>query len=264
MLKQQIFELVQKGDHGQKNNRYFDFAIMTLIILSVISIILESFESIYSSYGSILNTFNTFSVIVFTIEYLMRLYVSDLTHPSESRLKSAFKFMFSVYGLIDLLAILPFYIPMVVRMDLRYLRALRLVRILRILKVNRYNNSLTLIWEVLKEKKSELAVTGFLSLVLLLLCGFALFEVEHDAQPELFPNVLAAFWWAIATVVKVGHNGGNPVTEAGTLINGLIALIGIALIAIPTGIISSGFIGKMDNKRKKEIVCPNCGELINK
>ncbi len=212
MLKTKIFKLVEKGSHGNRINRAFDYFIMTLIILSVLSIILESIPEIVNDFGTLLNMFNLFSIIIFSIEYLLRLYVSDLTHPSNNRIKSALKFMFSIYGLIDLLAILPFYLPMFIKIDLRFLRALRLTRFLRILKINRYNNSLTLIWQVVKEKRSELAVTGFLAFLILFIASFLMFFVEGDAQPDKFPNILASFWWAIATLTTVGYGDIYPIT----------------------------------------------------
>jgi len=255
---------VQKGSHGQKSNLIFDYSILTLIILSVLSIILESFPEIIRDFGTQLRAFNIFTITIFTIEYLLRLYVSDLTHPSHSKFKSAFKFIFSGYGLIDLLAILPFYIPMLIKVDLRFLRILRLTRVLRILKVNRYNNSLMLIGTVIKEKRSELAVTGFVTLLLLVFASFIMYYVEGPAQPEAFPNILSALWWAVATLTTVGYGDIYPITGLGKIISGFIALLGIGLVALPTGLISAGFISKIENKKSDNEVkrCPHCGEVI--
>lgn len=266
MIKTKIYKLVEKGSHGKRMNRLFDYFIMSLILLSIVAIILESITEIYIRLEKELHIFNLSTIIVFTIEYLLRLYVSDLTHPSKNRVRSAIKFMFSPYGLIDLLAILPFYLPMFFKIDLRFLRALRLTRFLRILKVNRYNNSLNLIWTVIKEKRSELVVTGFLTFLILLISSFLMYYVEGEEQPELFPNILSSFWWAIATLTTVGYGDVYPVTGLGKLISGIIALLGIGLVALPTGIISAGFITKIEkNKKKKEEkkTCPHCGKEVN-
>lgn len=126
MVKNKIHNIVQKGSNGKKVNIIFDYIILLLILLSVISIILESMPTIQDKYGLILRGFNVFTIVVFSLEYLMRLYVSDLTHPSNNRFKSMLKFIFSTYGLVDLLAVLPFYLPMLIKMDLRFLRVLRL------------------------------------------------------------------------------------------------------------------------------------------
>ena len=265
MIKNKLYRLVEKGSHGQRLNRTFDYFIMSLIILSVIAIILESMPEVNSEYNGILKAFNLISIMIFSIEYMIRLYVSDLTHPSDNRIKSALKFIFSGYGLIDLLAILPFYLPMLIKLDLRFLRALRLTRFLRILKVNRYNDSLNLIWTVIKEKKSELAVTGFVTFLILLLASFIMYYVEGEKQPDKFPNIVSAFWWAVATLTTVGYGDVYPVTGLGKLISGLIAVMGIGLVALPTGLISAGFMGKIENRKNNDYtqICPHCSKAIN-
>lgn len=262
-MKQATYRMITKGSHGKKVYRIFDYLIMSLIILSVFSIILESMSDFNTKYGLYLRMFDVFSIIVFTIEYIMRMYVSELTHPSDRKWKSVLKFMFSTAGLIDLLAITPFYLPMVIKMDVRFLRILRLTRFLRILKLNRYNNSLNMILEVFKEKKTELAVTGFVLFLILLMASFIMYYVEGEAQPEAFPDVLSAFWWAIATLTTVGYGDVYPITSLGRLISGIIALLGIGLVALPTGLISAGFINKLEkNKRNESVNCPHCGEKI--
>ena len=263
MLKTKIFQLVQKGSHGHRMNKWFDYFIMTLILMSVIDIILQTSPNInYQQYRA-LQIFNAISIIIFSIEYLLRLYVSDLTHPAKNRFRSVLKFIFSAYGIIDLLAILPFYLPMLINMDLRFLRALRLTRVLRILKVNRYSNSLNLIWEVIKEKKSELAVTGFVTFLILLLASFIIYYVEGESQPTQFPSVLASFWWAIATLTTVGYGDVYPITSLGKIISGLIAVLGIGMVALPTGLISAGFMTKIETNKAESKKCPHCGKELD-
>ena len=262
-MKNKIYKFIEKGSDGRRENKTFEFFIIGMILLSVLAIVLESMQEVKTKYSSILELFNVFSIIVFSIEYILRLYVSDKSHPSNSRIKSAFKFIFSTYGLIDLIAILPFYLPMVITMDFRYLRALRLTRFLRILKINRYTNSLNLIAEVIKEKKSELAATGFVTFLILLLASFTMYYIEGDKQPEQFPNILATFWWAVATLTTVGYGDVYPITGLGKLISGLIAIMGIGLVALPTGLISAGFMSKIENQKQNEKkTCPHCGKEL--
>ena len=148
-------------------------------------------------------------------------------------------------------------------MDLRFLRTLRLTRFLRILKISRYNDSLNMIWIVIKEKKSELAVTGFVAFLILLIASFMMYSIEGDIQPDAFPNVLAAFWWGIATLTTVRYGDVYPVTALGKLISGVIAILGIGIVALPTGLISAGFMSKLENKRNKtHRTCPFCGKEI--
>ena len=162
MTKDKIYHLVEKGAHGSKVNLIFDYTIMSLIVINVIALILETVSGIKEPIGPILRQVEIISVIIFSIEYALRLYVSDLIYPSSSKVKSALKFIFSFYGLIDLLAIMPFYLPFLIKIDLRFIRVVRLMRFLRIFKISRYNNSLSLIYTVIKEKKAEMAMTGLL------------------------------------------------------------------------------------------------------
>ncbi|MCW3785854.1 ion transporter [Plebeiibacterium sediminum] len=260
-MKKRIFKLVEKGSHGSVLNVTFDYAIMILIVLNTIAMMLETFPNIKSSLSSFLEIFEITSVAIFTFEYVLRLYISDITHPSTSRIKSIFKFTFSLYGIIDLLAILPFFLPFIIKIDLRFLRMLRLMRFLRLLKIHRYNNSLSLIWNVVKSKKAELMITGFVSILVIFISSFLMYEIEGKAQPEKFPNILESLWWAIATLTTVGYGDVYPITGIGKFISGIIAILGIGLIALPTGIISAGFMDKIE-KKSKQVKCPHCGKNI--
>jgi len=263
MIKQRAYRLVEKGAHGAKINACFDYAILILIVLNLLAIILETISDIYDSIGDFLRMFEVFSVVVFSIEYIIRIYVSDLTHPSTSRVKSAMKFVFSFYGLIDLLSITPFYLPFLIKIDLRFLRAMRLLRFIRILKINRYNSSLSLIWGVIKDKKPELAITGFVTFLVLLIASYLMYYIEGEAQPDKFPNVIASFWWAVATLTTVGYGDVYPITALGKFVSGLIAILGIGLVALPTALVSAGFMDKIKSNREDSIKCPHCGESID-
>ncbi len=264
-MKQRIFRIIEKGENGHRLNKYFDYFILALIVLSVFSIILESISDFNLQYGIYLKWFNTVAVIIFSIEYILRIYVSDIIYPSSSRIKSALKFIFSTYGIIDLLAVIPFYLPMFIKIDLRFLRILRLTRFLRILKINRYSNSLKLIGDVIKEKKPELVITGFLTFLILIIASFLMYYVEGEKQPDKFPDILSAIWWAVATLTTVGYGDVYPVTGLGKLISGIIAILGIGIVALPTGLISSGFMDKIQKQKvanEKAHVCPHCGKSI--
>jgi voltage-gated potassium channel len=262
MIKQRVYHLVERGAHGSTVNLVFDYTIMLLIVLNVFALMLETIPEVSKTYGLYLRVFDVFSVIVFSLEYCLRIYVSDLTHPASSRFKSVLRFVFSAYGLIDLMAILPFYLPLFIRIDLRFLRILRLMRFLRVLKINRYNSSLNLIFSVVKEKKADLALTGFVALLVLFVASFLMYYVEGDAQPDKFPNLLACLWWAIATLTTVGYGDVYPITGMGKFLSGVIAVLGIGLVALPTGLISAGFVDKLGKKDKEVRKCPHCGKEI--
>ena len=153
-------------------------------------------------------------------------------------------------AVIDLLAILPFYIPMLIPIDLRFLRVLRLTKILRILKLNRYSKSLQLLGKILKNKRADLLVTVFVTTILIIFASSLMYYIENPAQPEQFPNIVASFWWAITTLTTVGYGDLYPITILGKILSGVIALLGIGLVALPTGIISSGFIEELSQRKK--------------
>ena len=258
MSKHIIYRLIEKGSHGSRLNLIFDYFILILIVLNVLALSIESINDLNHDLLNALWVFEIVSVIIFSIEYLFRIYISRLTHDSSSNILSATKFILSFYGLIDLLAILPFYLPLLIAFDLRFLRLLRLLRFFRLLKLIRYNNSLELIWKVIKQKKSELYMTGFVALLVLLIASFLMYNIEGAIQPDKFPNIFASFWWAIATLTTVGYGDVYPITAMGKIISGIIAILGIGIIALPTGIISAGFMDKLGNKNSP--VCPHCGK----
>ncbi|MEM1137264.1 MAG: ion transporter, partial [Bacteroidota bacterium] len=223
--------------------------------------------------GTFFYVFEIFSVIIFSIEYILRILTSSYLYPANSRLISAFKFMISPIGLIDLLAILPFYLPFFITLDLRFLRLLRLLRLLRILKLKRYNRSLGIVVSVLKETWNDLGATLFVSLILMLVASALMYNIEHQAQPEAFSNIGQAFWWAVATLTTVGYGDIYPVTALGKLLSGLIAVLGIGIVALPAGILSSAFMDKINKQKEKKAkrqknevfkYCPHCGKPLPK
>ena len=260
-MKKRVFHLVEKGHHGSRINSMFDGFIMVLIVLNVLAIILDTVPSIHGPLEQEFHYFEVVSVIIFTIEYLLRLYVSDLTHPSNSRLKSALKFIFSGYGIIDILAIVPFYLPIFFAVDMRVIRLLRLLRFARLFKIGRYNKSLNILFNVLHAKRMELSIIGFASLVVLVISSTLIYYVEHDAQPDMFPSIAASFYWSISTVTALGYGDVYPITNMGKFLASIVSVLGIALFAIPTGIISTGF---FELRTKKSQKCPHCGEDIYK
>jgi len=260
-MKKKIYELINK-------NSVFIKFIYGLIILNVISLILESYKGLNVSFSEYFYDFELISVIIFTIEYILRLWSSDQDNSLKGKsLKKRLKFVFSTLGIIDLIAILPFYLPFIFPFDLRIVRILRLFRLLRIFKLGRYSKSLNTITSVLKSTKSELAITGFVAFILLVLSSTIMYYFENEAQPEKFASIGHSFWWAVATLTTVGYGDVYPITGMGKVMSGIIALIGIGFIALPTGIISSAFIQRIQEQKKEKNICkcPNCGtEFENK
>lgn len=236
------------------DNRTVIKFIYLLIILNILALILESFNEMKDQYGSLFEAFEIFSIIVFSLEYLARLYTANVKGEPRS------KFVFSFYGIVDLLAVLPFLLPFVLGLDLRVLRVLRLFRLIRIFKLGRYNESFRTIREVLKATKTELLMTVFIAFILLLISSTLMYYVESDIQPEKFKSIPHAFWWAIATLTTVGYGDVYPVTGMGRLLSSIIAIIGIGFVALPTGILSSAFMDRV--KRGPDAKCEHCGKSL--
>lgn len=242
-----------------KNQNFLRF-IYTLIVLNICSIVLASYKDIQNEYSFALEAFEVFSVAIFTAEYFLRIWTADLLFDTGSTSAKRLKFCTSSFGIIDLFAILPFYLPLIFPFDLRFVRILRLFRLLRIFKLDRYSKSLKTIKSVLQETRTELSMTIFMASILLIFSSTMMYYVEHDAQPDKFQNIGESLWWSVATLTTVGYGDIYPVTALGKFISGIIALIGIAFVALPTGIISSAFIEKIRNERSsKKHICKNCG-----
>ncbi len=238
-----------------------------LIFLNIIALILESNKDVENHYFTWFKAIEYISIALFSLEYLLRLWTASINKNIKPKFGSKrLGYIVSGYGIIDLIAVLPFYLPILIGCDMRVLRTLRFFRILRILKLGRYSKSLKLIKKVLHETKPQLIVTVFATWILLIVASFLMYYAENLAQPDKFSSVADAMWWAIATLTTVGYGDVYPITAMGKILSAVIALIGIGFIALPTGILSSAFI---ENVKKEKFgkqnfcKCSNCGQKIN-
>lgn len=264
-VKKRIFEIIQAAENGDIASKIFDLFIIGLIIVNVLIVILDTF-ALPARLKSIFSVIETVSVIIFTGEYILRLWTADLLFPSLGPVKSRLRYMVSFMALIDLFAILPFYIPFLIPVDLRVLRTLRVIRLFRLFKVNRYTNALSKIGDVFKRKASQLFSSMLIVFLLMIIASVIMYNVENPAQPEVFSNAFSGLWWAIATLTTVGYGDIYPITAAGKILSAIIALLGIGLVAVPTGIVSSGFMEQIDDKEGKDGAkhfCPYCGHKID-
>ena len=239
--KKRVFEIISRAEEGDRASAIFDWTIMALIALSILTIILDSFQTLHEKYSGLFQTFEIVTVVVFTAEYLLRIWTADLLYPEAKHPR--LKYIFSFMALIDLLAILPFYLPFF-SADLRFLRMMRLFRLfrlLRVLKLGRYFDALQIIVKVIRASGPQLIMSVVLCFFVMLFSAIIMYEVENPVQPEQFPNVLASLWWAMCTLTTVGYGDVYPVTVVGRFFASVISLVGIGIIAIPTGIIAAGF-----------------------
>jgi len=233
-MKEKIKSIVEINDNTP--SRYFAFFIQALILVSIITFSVETIPNLKPETRTILYVIEVFSVSVFTLEYVLRIYVAD----------SKSKFVFSFFGIIDLLAILPFYLSFGI--DLRSLRALRFLRLFRILKLVRYNRAMNHFTRAIKSAKEEILLFIFITLILIYFAAVGIYYFENDAQPEHFTSIFDSLWWAIITLTTVGYGDVYPITVGGKVFTFFILMIGLGIVAIPTGIISSALTKSIDTK----------------
>ena len=248
-IKQTVFDVIQP-DHGNSFcSSLFDRIITGLILVSVVTVFAITFDLPEKLRGT-LEVVESVASIAFTAEYLLRIWTADKLYPKMSSVKARIRYVVSAMAIIDLLAIMPFWLPKIFPGSLLGVRALRLVRLLRILKLNRYFNAVRSLGEVIAGKKRELIGSLFFVFLLMMVSSLLMYAVEHDAQPNVFRNAFSGFWWAVATLTTVGYGDIYPITVLGRILGAVIALSGVAALAIPTGIITSGF---MERAGKRDI-----------
>ena len=259
-VRKRTWEIVEAARAGDVASRTFDIAILALIFLNVIAVVLGSMRSVQERWGAFLDAFEVFSVAVFTAEYLARLWSCTVDPRFQGHIRGRIRHALQAMSIIDLVAILPFYLPFL-GVDLRSLRALRLLRILRVAKVGRYYSSLNLIRHVFQSKKEELILTFVLMGLLLIVSSSVLYCCENAAQPDSFSSIPVTLWWAVTTITTVGYGDMCPVTPMGKFCASIIAIFGIGMFALPTGILGAGFVEAIQ-KKKGQHVCPHCGKEL--
>lgn len=240
MTRKRLFEIVDVGGKGDPVARMFDILMVSFIFLNVVAVVLETVEELAVRHAVFFHWFEVFSVAIFTIEYAVRIWVcveeshNRFRHPVTGRLR----YMATPMAIIDLVAILPFYLSMFVTMDLRFLRVFRL---LRILKLTRYSKAIDTLAAVFRNERRPLLAALTIMLTLLVFLSGIVFFLEKDAQPEAFASIPHAMWWGMATLTTVGYGDVVPVTPWGKLVGAMVTLIGIGMFALPAAILASGF-----------------------
>ncbi len=236
-VKRRIFDIIQIGHQEDFPSRAFDYFLVTVIILNILAMLLETFDEL-EAYQSLFSAIEIGTVLVFCIEYLLRIWTSEYLYPGETRFKAILKFLRSYDGVIDLLTILPFFYFS----GFIAFRLLRVVRIFHLFRINPQYDSFNVIKAVLYEKRNQLASSVFIILILMIASSLFMYSAEHEVQPENFKNALSGIWWSMSTLLTVGYGDIYPVTVIGQIMAIIIAFLGVGAVAIPTGIISAGFV----------------------
>lgn len=258
-IHERLFQILERAPHRDWVSKIVDLFIIVLILLNVTFIILESVESIHAVYGELFHIFDVTSVIIFTIEYVLRMWVATADKKYRHPIKGRLRFAMTPLAIVDLVSILPFYLPLIFPFDLRFVKALRLFRLFRLFKVARYSHGLETLIKVIRSQREELVVTLIATFVLLAVSSTLVYNFENPVQPDVFSDIPSAMWWGVSTLTTVGYGDVVPVTGWGKFWGGLISLLGIGIFALPAGIIATGYADELEKgKRKKLVTCPHC------
>lgn len=239
-LKKRLFDIIQIGTRVDAASTIFDFFISAVIIISIVVTFLHTFDSL-TAYRPIFGVIELVTTIVFIIEYILRIYTSDYLYKNLIFPKAALRYIVSFYGIVDLLTIIS-YFSVIYTNGFVALKIIRVVRILRLFKVNTQSDAFNVVAEVLNEKKNQILSSLFMIFMLMLTASLCMYGLEHDVQPDVFKNAFSGIWWAMSTVLTVGYGDIYPITTAGQIVAIIIAILGVGFVAIPTGIISAGFV----------------------
>lgn len=249
--RRRLYEILEVGNDLDYVSRIYDFFNAFSIILNLVASVMLTFEDLRVQYGNILLVIEAITVAFFAADYVMRVATARFLYPEETEKKAIFKYITSFTGIIDLLSFLPYYLPFVFPIGTVAFRMIRIVRIFRLFRINAYYDSFHVITEVIAGKSQQLISSVFIILVLMLASSLCMYSLEHEAQPDVFENAFSGIWWAASTLLTVGYGDIYPITTLGKMFGIFITFLGVGMVAIPTGIISAGFVDQYTNMKKR-------------
>lgn len=250
--RKRIFEVIEVGNDLDRASRFYDFANALAIVLNLIASVMYTFDHVRAQYEFILVLVEEVTAAFFGIDYILRVLTARFLYKNANEMESIRKYVFSFTGLVDLLSFLPYYLPIFFPTGTVAFRMIRIVRIFRLFRINAYHDSLSVITQVINGKRQQLISSVFIIVVLMLASSLCMYSLEHEAQPEVFSNAFSGIWWAASTLLTVGYGDIYPVTVLGKMFGIFIAFLGVGIVAIPTGIISAGFVDQYSNIKKDE------------
>lgn len=240
-MKKRVFEIIQIGSKKDIPSTIFDLFITAVIFLNLSATVFATFEESIP-YKSLLSGIELVTCIIFVAEYILRIWTAEFLYPKENKYKAVIKFAGSFYGIVDLLTFLPVFLPFFFPSGMGAFRIFRVIRIFRLFKINARYDAYNVIVEVLTEKKNQIISSVSMILIFMLAASMCMYSLEHDAQPEAFKNAFSGVWWSVSTLLTVGYGDIYPITPLGKLMAIVISFLGVGMVAIPTGIISAGFV----------------------
>ena len=240
--RKRLFEIIEIGLPGDVASQVYDaFNILSIVINLVVSV-MYTFDDLHAKFGPWLVTVEAITVAFFALDYCLRLWTAKFLRPSLSEPKAVLRYIFSFSGLVDLLSFLPYYLPVFFPSGAVAFRMFRVARVFRLFRVNAYYDSLGVITQVISSKRQQLFSSVFILLVLMLASSLCMYSLEHEAQPQVFTNAFSGIWWSVSTLLTIGYGDIYPVTTMGKVFSIFITFLGVGMVAIPTGIISAGFV----------------------
>lgn len=240
--RKRLYEIIEVGSYYDSASKFYDYFSIFAISINLIISVLCTFEEAKASFGQTMLVIEQVTVAFFALDYILRVFTAKFIYPEEKEGKAIRKYVFSFTGIIDLLSFLPYYLPIFFPAGTVAFRMIRIVRILRLFRINAYHDSLSVITEVISSKRQQLMSSVFIILVLMIASSLCMYSLEHEAQPEVFTNAFSGIWWAASTLLTVGYGDIYPITTLGKIFGIIITFLGVGMVAIPTGIISAGFV----------------------
>ena len=248
--RKRVSEIVEAGAADDFVSRAYDVGSTLILLINVAVTILYTFDSMELRFGKTLLLVEAVTVAFFAVDYCLRLWTAPFARPNLSAGRATWKYFISFTGLVDLLSFLPYYLPIFFPTGTTVFRLFRVVRIFRLFQINAYYDSLNVITEVIASKRQQLVSSVFIIVVLMVASSLAMYSVEHTAQPEVFSNAFSGIWWAVSTLLTVGYGDIYPITNLGKILSICITFLGVGMVAIPTGIISAGFVDQYSRLKK--------------
>ena len=248
--RKRVYEIVNVGASEDFVSRAYDFINTFMIVVNLAASIIYTFQEAQRAYEGLLLGIEAVTAAFFAVDYALRVWTARFLYPRETKPAALVKYIFSFTGLVDLLSFLPYYLPVFFPAGAVAFRMFRVVRIFRLFRLNRYYDALNVITEVIAGKRQQLLSSVFIILVLMMAASLCMYSLEHEAQPEVFTNAFSGLWWAVSTLLTVGYGDIYPVTSTGRLFSIVITFLGVGMVAIPTGIISAGFVDQYSHIKR--------------
>ena len=248
--RRRLAEIIEVGASEDWVSRGYDILSTIILLTNVAVTVLYTFDEMEMQYGTTLLFLEAATIAFFAVDYVLRLLSAQFLYPNLSEGQAITKYTTSFSGIVDLLSFLPYYLPVFFPTGAAVFRMFRVIRIFRLFQINAYYDSLNVIAGVISSKKQQLFSSVFTILVLMLASSLCMYSLEHEAQPEVFSNAFSGMWWSVSTLLTVGYGDIYPITTLGKIFSIFITFLGVGMVAIPTGIISAGFVDQYSRLKR--------------